>query len=123
MFAVQNWSEALDKSFGIPCDITFLVIEDEDAMNCKQNKIMAHKYFLAMASTVLKDMLFGPNKKTENIVKIKGTSFEAFTLMIHHIYEKDINWLDKKVTVMLQMFDLAEEYGLDKLMTELQLYW
>ena len=114
MFAVKDWSNALDPSFGLTPDITFVIIK---------NKIMAHKYFLAMASPVFKEMLFGPNKNTDNIVHIRGTSMEAFTLMIHHIYQKYIDWLDKPVVLMMEMFDLAESYGLDKLMEELQLYW
>ena len=121
MFAVKDWSNALDPSFGLTPDITFVIIKNGDEVNSRRNKMMAHKYFLAMASPVFKEMLFGPNKNTDNIVHIRGTSMEAFTLMIHHIYQKYIDWLDKPVVLMMEMFDLAESYGLDKLMEELQL--
>ena len=113
MLSVNNWSRALDPSFGIPTDVTFKVIEDEQVL---VHLIPAHKYFLAMASPVFKAMFFGPARETKDVVPIRGTSSQAFCSMIDYIYEKEICWDDRSVFSLLEVVNLAEMYNLDNLM-------
>ena len=117
---MRNWSHALDPSFGLPPDVAFKIIENNGG---EEKTIMAHKYFLAMVSPVFKEMFFGETRLTGDVVPIINFSLEAFTLMIEYIYQKDINWFEKTVPVMIQMLDLADMYGLKRLLEELQLCW
>jgi len=119
MFAVKSWAQALDPAFGIPTDVAFSIIEDDDDDVC-DNHFAVHKYFLAMVSPVFKAMFFGLSKETRDVVPIRGTSTEAFTLMVHHIYQKEIFWDDKDVILLLEVVNLAEMYHLEELMEEVQ---
>ena len=69
-----------------------------------------------MVSPVFKAMFFGLSKETRDVVPIRGTSPEAFTLMVHHIYQKEIFWDDKDVILLLEVVNLAEMYHLEGLM-------
>jgi len=117
MFAVKNWSEALDPSFGIPTDVVFACIDDE---NGDISNIAAHKCFLAMVSPVFKAMFFGPAKETREVVPIGETNRGAFALMIDYIYEKEVSWEDKKLTLLLEVVNLAEMYNVEGLIEEVK---
>ena len=39
MFAVKNWSQALDESFGLPPDISFIINEGNGEDHLKKKKI------------------------------------------------------------------------------------
>ena len=121
MFAIKNWSQALDPTFGLPPDVVFCVIEEDVGEECSGNDtIAAHKYFLAMVSPVFKAMFFGLTKESREVVPIRGTSKDAFTLMIHYIYQKKICWMEKDVSVLLEVVNLAEMYDLEDLMEEVK---
>ena len=121
MFAVKNWSQALDPTFGLPPDIAFNIIEEDvDDEFSGKDAIAAHKYFLAMVSPVFKAMFFGLTKETREVVPIRETSKDAFTLMIHYIYQKKICWMEKGVILLLEVVNLAEMYDLEGLMEEVK---
>eukprot|EP00092_Neocalanus_flemingeri_P053313 GFUD01062612.1.p1 GENE.GFUD01062612.1~~GFUD01062612.1.p1 ORF type:complete len:112 (-),score=21.25 GFUD01062612.1:3-338(-) len=69
MFAVKNWSQVLDATFGIPTDVAFNIMEEDDNEDNRQDYIPAHKYFLAMVSPVFKTMFFGLAKETREVVR------------------------------------------------------
>jgi len=121
MFAVKVWSKVLDPDFGIPSDVSFKIIEDENEDICEERTVIpAHKYFLAVASPVFKAMFFGLNKETRKVIPIKGTSWEAFMVMIFFIYEKEICWKEKSIITLLEVVNLAEMYDLGGLMEEVE---
>jgi hypothetical protein len=121
MLAVKNWSEALDPTYGLPPDVAFNIIEEDGGDEYSgKDTIAAHKYFLAMASPVFKAMFFGLTKETREVVPLRGTSKDAFTLMIHYIYEKKICWMEKGVFLLLEVVNLAEMYDLEGLIEEVK---
>ena len=69
---------------------------------------------------VFKAMFFGLSKETREVVPIRGTSKDAFTLMIHYIYQKKICWMEKSVFLLLKVVNLAEMYDLEGLMEEVK---
>jgi len=115
-FFVNNWFEALDPSFGIPTDIAFAFVDE----NGDSSNIAAHKYLLAMASPVFKAMFFGPAKETKEVVQMKETNKEAFSLMIDYIYGKEVCWEGKRLLLLLEVVNLAEMYNLEDLMMEVE---
>ena len=72
---------------------------------------------------MLKELFFGEEKLKGDILAIKGTSIEAISLMIDHIYQKKINWFEKDVKLLVEVMALADDYGLRKLLEEVHLYW
>ena len=123
MFSVE-WARALDPDFGLPTDIKFTVIKESNGyVHFEEGSISAHKYLLALVSPVFKELFFGRQRLTGNILTIRGTSVEAVSLMIDHIYQKKIDWLEKTVKIMVEVMALADDYGLKWLLEELHLYW
>ena len=121
MFAVKNWYQVLEPTFGIPSDIAFNVIDEEkDDLDVCEDHIPAHKYYLAVVSPVFKAMFFGLTRETRDVVPIRGTSRNAFSLMIHFIYEKEICWKEKSITLLLEVVNLAEMYDVVGLMEEVK---
>ena len=91
LFAVKNWSLALDPTSGLPPDVAFnIIIGDLDDECSGKDTIAAHKYFLAMVSPVFKAMFFGLTKETREVVPIRGTSKDAFTDDPLHLSEEDL---------------------------------
>eukprot|EP00092_Neocalanus_flemingeri_P009019 GFUD01009705.1.p1 GENE.GFUD01009705.1~~GFUD01009705.1.p1 ORF type:complete len:284 (+),score=89.42 GFUD01009705.1:87-938(+) len=120
MFAVKNWSQVLDPAFGIPTDVAFNIMEEDDNEDNRQEYIPAHKYFLAVVSPVFKTMFFGLAKETREVVPIKGLNKEAFKLMIDYIYQKEICWEERSITLLLEVVNMAEMYDLGGLMEEVK---
>ena len=81
-----NWQTFLSPDSDLPPDVFFLVIS-EDEENAAGKSIGAHRLFLAGVSPVFRGMLFGPIKETGDQIKVRETSYEAFSTLISFIYK------------------------------------
>ena len=81
-----NWQTFLSPGSPLPPDVSFLVISEDDDKALGET-IGAHRLLLAAVSPVFRGMFFGPVKETGDMVKVKETSYEAFTTMFRFIYK------------------------------------
>lgn len=83
-----NRNESLTKTWGTLVgnghlsDITFLV---------KEKLIPAHRFPLAVRSTVFEAMFYGPAKSRDKLILIKDCSAETFESVLLYIYSNEIN--------------------------------
>ena len=81
-----NWQAFLSPSSPLPPDVSFLLISEDDDKALGE-PVRAHRFLLAAVSPVFRGMLFGPVKETGDMIKVKETSYEAFTTMFRFIYK------------------------------------
>ena len=81
-----NWQTFLSPGSPLPPDVSFLVISEDDDKALGET-IGAHRLLLAAVSPVFRGMFFSPVKETGDMVKVKETSYEAFTTMLRFIYK------------------------------------
>merc|ERR1719186_1326071 len=99
-----------DETFGIPPDVTLLIME-----NSHIHKIKAHKVILGMVSPMFK-MLFYTSEvgdKTANEFKIEETTASAFQILIDAVYNtKSIedSLKDKSIKEVFDVVYLIEQY-------------
>jgi len=103
----------LDPTFGIPADVTFTIIDDDQSEGV--GEVSAHKLVLGLKSTVLKRMFFTPGEKQELEVR---TSLRAFQLMVRHVYGGTCRWEGVSLLDMFHVAFLATRYHLAHLMEE-----
>ena len=84
--------------------------EDEETKenNAKNNTIVAHKYHLAIFSSVFKAMFFGPLKQDR--VTVKGTSFKAFRYLIDWMYGCPAKLSSLSTHQLFHVYNLGEMY-------------
>jgi len=104
--------ELFDPANGIPTDVTFLVEEDTGD---KSVEVKAHKMFLAAASSVFRNMFYGPARDTSDIIPVKETTKEAFETLVKFIYEVDIDWDSKNIIELFYLGNMAKKYLVDEM--------
>jgi len=108
---------------GIPFDIRFKVIENDDMSedNSGGSMIQAHKFILASHSPVFKKMFYGSLKETSDPIIVKDTTIIAFEKLIDYVYQVDIDCKEIAVRELYDLVNLAERYEIVKLKEELRL--
>jgi len=108
---------------GIPFDITFKIIENDDMNeeNSSGSMIQAHKFILASHSPVFKKMFYGSLKETSDPIIVKDTTILAFEKLIEYVYQVDIDCKEVAVRELYDLVNLAERYEIVKLKEELSL--
>jgi len=81
-----NWQTFLSPESPLPPDVSFLVISEDDNKALGES-IGVHRFLLAAVSPVFRGMLFSQLKEIGDVVKVKETSYEAFTTMLTYIYK------------------------------------
>ena len=117
----------LDSSFGIPTDVTFMImgyknlqLDNSQEKEVKLGEVKGHKLILGLFSTVFKSKVFGPAKDTKNTIPVRETSLEAFKKMFDFIYSKETDWSTLTVLELYDIVNLAEKYDIPGLMEELK---
>ena len=82
--AETEWRSFLSPDSDLPPDVFFLV--DDEEHEGQRNTIGAHRFILAGVSPVFRGMFYGPMKETGEVVDVKGTTFEAFDILVSYIY-------------------------------------
>ena len=80
-----NWQNFLSPDCDFPPDVFFL-LKSEDGESPRKS-IGAHRLLLAGVSPVFRGMLLGHLKEIGDVVKVKETSYGAFTTMLTYIYK------------------------------------
>jgi len=108
---------------GIPFDIRFKVIENDDMSedNSGGSMIQAHKFILASHSPVFKKMFYGSLKETSDPIIVKDTTIIAFEKLVEYVYQVDIDCKEIAVCELFDLVNLAERYEIGKLKEELRL--
>lgn len=107
----QNMCNARDSCSGIPTDVVFQCqVKDEEV-----HEVKAHKYYLSLASPVLKTWLFGSWRENGDVFVVNA-SVEAFRAMVDHIYLQEISWEMKSFEEILEIAHLADMYDVAGLM-------
>jgi len=104
----------LDQPSDIPTDTTFHVYDEEEKVNIFQ----AHKYYMALVSEVLRARFFGSLKENSDILVVRGTTAQAFEVLIKYVYHKNCGLENKTVKELFEVANLAEMYDVSDLMTE-----
>ena len=74
-----NCKRALDPAFGLPTDITFIVLKESNGNDhFDEGKISAHKYLLALVSPVFKELFFRKRKLTGDIRLLEEPVLKPF---------------------------------------------
>ena len=83
-----NWQTFLTPDSDVPPDVFFQVIsEDDEHPETLGKSVGAHRLLMAGVSPVFRGMLLGPMKDTGDVIKVRETSFEAFSTVISFIYK------------------------------------
>jgi len=119
-----HWSKLIagvqDETFGIPADVVFEIVENDEL-----HEIKAHKWLLAMVSLPFKTMFYTTevgNKAAETF-KIEQTTAPAFQIMMDAIYEtKSIedSLKGKSVQEVFDVLHLIEQYQISELAEAVQ---
>jgi len=78
--------------------------------------VKAHKFILAMSSSVFLNQFFGPLKETRETIPVKETTKEPFIRMIDFLYGKEVDWKAMSVEEMFDIANMAEKYHIEALM-------
>ena len=81
--------------------------------------MQAHKFLLALASSVFRTGFFGEFEQ-ENKIDMKETTLKAFKIMIEIIYKLPVNFKNMSVDEVFELVNLAERYDLLKLKAKLK---
>ena len=85
----------------IPFDVTFKIDVDD-------KEIMAHKFILASVSPVFKKMFYGVMKESNDIIPVKQTPADAFSLLIDYFYQVEISCKEMTILELFELVNLAE---------------
>ena len=72
--------------------------------------MQAHKFLLALASSVFRTGFFGEFEQ-ENKIDMKETTLKAFKIMIEIIYKLPVNLKTMSVDELFELVNLAEHYA------------
>ena len=116
--ARTDWAQFLGESSELPPDIVFNVMEqgeeaEDEIINLedwKTLKVPGHKLLLAGVSAVFRKEFFGPLKTTRDVIDIKETTIEAFTIMMDFIYKPDGLKNINCPQTLCQILNLSERY-------------
>ena len=116
--AITDWAQFLEESSEIPPDIVFNVMEqgeeaEDEIVNLddwKTSKVPGHRLLLAGVSPVFRKEFFGPLKTTRDVIDIKETTIEAFTIMMDFIYKHDGLKNISCPQTLCQVLNLSERY-------------
>ena len=118
-----NWQALLSPDSDVPPDVFFLVTTDKH-LEAEGKYIGAHRTLLSCVSPVFKGMLLGPMKERGEVIKLEGTTHEAFNTMISFIYKvPGQDWqeyLGKVINCPQKLFELltvADRYEILSLKT------
>lgn len=121
-----NWpvliAEIIDEASGIPPDVFFQIMEDDQVQEVK-----AHKMVLAMVSPMFRKMFYTSDvgDKTAKEIKIKETTKAAFEVMLDAIYNirsLEENLKDKSVHEVFGVINLVERYQISELQEVVKTY-
>jgi len=109
---------------GIPYDVKFRVMEEtmeleeenEESKVDEEVMIYAHKHHLALKSDVFAAQFYG-GLPCNDIVTVRGTTFDALKTVIDHLYDRNENLEDKTMTQLFDILNQAEMYDLKELKT------
>ena len=113
-----DWSQFLGEDSELPPDVVFNVKEqgeeeEDEILNLedwKTSQVPAHKLLLAGVSLVFRREFFGALKTTKDIIDIKETTIEAFTVMINFICKPDGLKNVNCPQTLCEILNLAERY-------------
>ena len=116
--ARTDWGQFLGEFSELPPDIVFNVMEQgeegqDEIVNLedwKTLKVPGHKFLLAGVSPVFRKEFFGPLKTTRDVIDIKETTIEAFTIMMDFIYKPDGLKNIRCAQTLCQILNLSERY-------------
>merc|ERR1719481_750481 len=110
-----------DDDVGIPFDVTFKIFENDNTTvgnyesDVEVKEVMAHKLILASYSPVFKRMFYGAMKETKDVIPVEQCTAKAFSLLIDHFYQVDINCKEMTIEELFDLVNLAEKYDVPKL--------
>ena len=116
--ASNNLLHFLSPNSRLPCDVIFEVLPSPISAPVS---IPAHKCFLANASLVFDEMFFQSGKAREQgkdvTVQIANKSEDVFRMFLNHLYGKEVVVAEELSSwkSMIEMFQLAEQYGIEEL--------
>jgi hypothetical protein len=110
--AGRNLSNSISGTFGIPHDVKFLFLKDD---NSESTVVLAHKFVLSLASDVFKGEFYGSMKESGEGIKIVDASQEVFSVMVEFIYDKKLNWPSYSLHFLASLYYLAEKYNIEDL--------
>ena len=96
----------------VPFDVTFEVAGSG-------RLVRAHKFLLAIHSSVFRAMVYESPKQDAYIV-VEGTNYEAFQKLIHYIYQKEIDCKDLHLQELFDVVKLSERYQIANLTEDLK---
>ena len=119
IFSHFDWSKVIaemtDETFGIPSDVVFQIVENDQL-----HEIKAHKMILAMVSPTFKTMFYSTDvgDKAADVIKIDKTTAPAFQILKDAIYNiKSIgkSFQGKSVDEVFYVVDLIERFHIPEL--------
>eukprot|EP00092_Neocalanus_flemingeri_P019238 GFUD01020840.1.p1 GENE.GFUD01020840.1~~GFUD01020840.1.p1 ORF type:complete len:300 (-),score=101.27 GFUD01020840.1:264-1163(-) len=123
------WSlvaQLTDEKFGVPTDVTFQFVDENDFevidADGTNEEVRAHKLILALVSQKFKDMFYNTSVSDSDVILIKNASRKAFAAMISFIYGSNAAFDMFKLSEVLELVMVAEEYhviGLVEIVTEI----
>jgi len=115
---LSSLKQSLSADFGIPTDIKFVFTKKgETDGSTIIEEIRAHKNILALASDVLKKGFYG-GMEDNGSINIEDANKEAFEVMIHFIYNKEIDLNHLDFDMLCSVYYLADKYNITPLEKE-----
>jgi len=115
---LSSLKQSLSAAFGIPTDIKFVFIKKgETDGSTIIEEIRAHKNILALASDVFKKGFYG-GMEDNGSINIEDATKEAFEVMIHFIYIKEIDLNHLDFDMLCSVYYLADKYNIAPLEKE-----
>jgi hypothetical protein len=103
-----NWSSLLTPECGIPHDVSFNIVTEENAMNEDEATLFhAHKNLLAAVSPVFRTQFYGSLPELSRVIQVKDSTCKAFKLMLEFIYQRyDANREIEDLAEICDIYDL-----------------